>query len=69
MHGQRNRVCVRHPCEADFKENIADPFAQGIIGKPVTIFGNVKADALALKDPSDKRMNFCSIILGPDWPD
>ena len=39
--------------------------AQGIIGKPDTTFGNVKADVLALKDPENfVRGNFCSIILG-----
>jgi hypothetical protein len=36
--------------------------------KPLTTFGNVKADVLALKDPNYVRMNFCSIILSSAWP-
>jgi hypothetical protein len=65
---QRHAVCDHHPREANFKENIIDHFAKGIIGKPLTTFGNVKADVLALKDPNYSRMNFCSIILGSAWP-
>lgn len=65
---QRNHVCMHHPREANFKESIIDHFADGTKKKPLTTFGNVKADVLALKDPSYKRMNFCSIILGSAWP-
>ena len=65
---QRDQVCAHHPRERDFKENIIDHFADGIRKKPLMTFGNVKADVLALKDPSYKRMNFCSIILGSGWP-
>ena len=67
-HEQRDHVCAHHPREANFKGNIIDHFAQGIISKPLTTFGNVKADVLALKDPNYRRMNFCSIILGSKWP-
>jgi hypothetical protein len=67
-HEQRDDVCIHHPREANFKENIIDHFAKGIIAKPLTTFGNVKADVLALKDPGYTRMNFCSIILGSAWP-
>jgi hypothetical protein len=67
-HEQRDHVCVHHPREANFKESIIDHFAEGVIKKPETTFGNVKADVLALKDPDYKRMNFCSIILGSAWP-
>ena len=31
--------------------------------------GNVKADVLALKDPTYKRLNFCGMILGSSWND
>jgi hypothetical protein len=65
---QRDHVCAQHPREANFKENIIDHFAKGIIGKPLTTFGNVKADVLALRDMSYVRQNFCSIILGSAWP-
>ena len=64
----RDHVCAHHPREANFKEGIIDHFAQGTIRKPLTTFGNVKADVLALKDPNYRRLNFCSIILGSDWP-
>jgi hypothetical protein len=63
----RDDVCTHHPREQNFKESIIDHFARGLIMKPGTTFGNVKADVLALKDPSYTRMNFCSIILGSDW--
>ena len=67
-HEQRDHVCRHHPREANFKERIIDHFAEGIRTKPLTTFGNVKADVLALKDPGYKRMNFCSIILDSAWP-
>jgi hypothetical protein len=66
-HEQRDAVCTHHPREANFKENIIDHFARGIIAKPMTTFGNVKADVLALKDPTYQRTNFCSLILGSAW--
>ncbi|MBA9032889.1 HD domain-containing protein [Rhizobium leguminosarum] len=67
-HEHRDAVCSCHPREPDFKENIIDHFAAGIMRKPQTTFGNVKADVLALKDPNFTRTNFCSIILGSAWP-
>jgi hypothetical protein len=36
--------------------------------KPLTTFGNVKSDALALKDLHYVRPNLCAIILGSAWP-
>lgn len=65
---QRDQVCACHPREANFKENIIAHFADGIAPKPLTTFGNVKADVLALKDPSYVRQNFCALILGSSWP-
>lgn len=67
-HEHRDQVCACHPREANFKENIIDHFANGIIKKPLTTFGNVKADVLALRDPTYRRMNFCSVILNSKWP-
>jgi len=67
-HEQRDHVCAHHPREANFKESIIDHFANGIIKKPLTTLGNVKADVLALKDMNYVRQNFCSIILGSAWP-
>ena len=66
---QRNAVISAHPREANFKEGIIDAFAQGTIHKPASTFGNVKADVLALKDPTYKRINFCSLILASSWND
>jgi hypothetical protein len=65
---QRDHVCAQHPREVNFKENIINHFAKGIITKPLTTFGNVKADVLALKDMNYVRQNFCSIILSSAWP-
>jgi hypothetical protein len=65
---QRSQVIQAHPREPDFKEGIIEAFAQGTRHKPETTFGNVKADVLALKDPSYKRLDFCSLILGSAWP-
>ncbi|CCA92539.1 conserved hypothetical protein [Novosphingobium sp. PP1Y] len=66
---QRQHVCEHHPREVNFKECIISHFADGIIGKPATTFGNVKADVLALRDPEHfVRSNFCSLILGSPWP-
>jgi hypothetical protein len=67
-HEHRDAVCACHPREANFKENIIDHFAEGIRRKPLTTFGNVKADVLALKVPEYRRLNFCSIILNSAWP-
>ena len=45
------------------------PFTDGMIRKPLSTFGTVNADVLALKDPNYRRLNFCSIILGSAWDD
>lgn len=66
---QRQQVVQVHPRGERFKEDIIEAFAQGTIGKPDTTFGNVKADVLALKDPTYKRIDFCSLILGSSWND
>jgi hypothetical protein len=66
---QRDAVVLAHPREPNFKEGIIEAFAQGTRRKPATTFGNVKADVLALKDPSYRRLNFCSLILGSAWND
>jgi hypothetical protein len=65
----RVQVVAAHPREREFKNMIIDAFAQGTRDKPLTTFGNVKADVLELRDPSYKRLNFCKIILGSAWDD
>jgi hypothetical protein len=64
----RDAICAHHPRGERFKENIIEAFAQGFIKKPLSTFGTVNADVLALKDPHYERLDFCSIILGSDWP-
>jgi hypothetical protein len=64
---ERNAVVQAHPRSDNFKEDIIQAFYDGIKRKPLTTFGNVKADVLADKDPSFKRGNFCSVIRGSAW--
>jgi HD domain len=64
----RREICAHHPRGHDFKNGIIDAFAHGTITKPETTFGNVKADVLALRDPTYRRVNFCDVILNSKWP-
>jgi hypothetical protein len=64
---QRRQVVEAHPRKANI--SIPDAFANGTRFKPETTFGNVKADVLALKDPTYRRLNFCGMILGSSWND
>src|ERR1700691_3674300 len=64
---EREAVVHAHPRPAHFKEDIIQAFYDGIKHKPETIFGNVKADVLADKDPSFRRGNFCSVIRTSAW--
>ncbi len=64
---QRHEVCACHPRGHDFKNGIIDAFACGTIKKPDTTFGNVKADVLALRDPTYKRVSFTDVILNSSW--
>ncbi|HSZ93322.1 MAG TPA: hypothetical protein VK822_28560 [Acetobacteraceae bacterium] len=63
----REAVVHAHPRSRHFKEDIIQAFYDGIRHKPSTIFGNVKADVLADKDPDFKPANFCSMIRGSPW--
>jgi HD superfamily phosphodiesterase len=64
---ERAAVVHAHPRTEHFKEDIIQAFYDGIKKKPVTTFGNVKADVLADKDPSFRRGNFCSVIRASAW--
>ena len=64
---QRHEVCACHPRGHDFKNGIIDAFACGTIKKPATTFGNVKADVLALRDPTYRRVSFTDVILNSKW--
>jgi HD domain len=65
---ERDAVVHAHPRSNRFKEHIIQAFYDGIKGKPLTTFGNVKADVLADKDPTFERGNFCSVIRRSAWP-
>jgi HD superfamily phosphodiesterase len=64
---ERDSVVHAHPRTERFKEDIIQAFYDGIKHKPETTFGNVKADVLADKDPTFRRVNFCSVIRGSAW--
>jgi hypothetical protein len=66
-NSDREEICRHHPRGHDFKNGIINCFCKGTIFKPDTTFGNVKADVLALRDPTYKRMNFTDIILNSPW--
>jgi HD superfamily phosphodiesterase len=65
---ERQAVVHAHPRTERFKEDIIQAFYDGIKYRPVTTFGNVKADVLADKDPAFRRINFCSVIRASAWP-
>jgi hypothetical protein len=44
-------IVAAYPRTEHFKEDIIQTFYDGIMHKPETTFGNVKADVLADKDP------------------
>ena len=66
---QREHVCACHPRGISFKEDIIDHFAEGIKHKPLTTFGNVKADVLAHYEPDFVRGDFVRTILDSPWPE
>jgi HD superfamily phosphodiesterase len=64
---ERNAVVQAHPRSEHFKEDIIRAFYDGMKHRPDSTFGTVNDDVLADKDPSFKRMNFCSVIRGSAW--
>lgn len=65
---EREAVVRAHPRDGNFKADIIRAFYDGIRHKPLTTFGNVKADVLADKDPGFRPINFCSVIRASAWP-
>jgi HD superfamily phosphodiesterase len=57
----REAVLAAYP-RVDFKESIIQAFADGLMHRPETAFGNIKADVLAEKLPGYERPNFCALI-------
>ena len=66
---EREAVMRAHPRPAHFKEEIIEAFYNGIKHKPETVFGNVKADVIADKEPGFKPVNFCQVIRNSSWAD
>jgi HD superfamily phosphohydrolase YqeK len=66
---QRRQLVAAHPRALNFKEQIINAFNEGMKHRPDSTFGTVNDDVLALKDPTFRRLNFCSIILGNAWVD
>jgi hypothetical protein len=64
---ERNAVVQAHPRNEHFTEDIIRVFYDGMKHKPDSTFGTVNDDVLADKDPSFKRINFCSVIPGSAW--
>ncbi|MEU8137129.1 HD domain-containing protein [Streptodolium elevatio] len=64
----RDAVVAAHP-RPDFKKRILAAFTDGIAHRPVTTFGNVKADVLAHFVPGFRRIDFVEVIEGSDWPE
>lgn len=64
----RERVVEAYP-RVDFKQGIIRAFADGIIRKPETAFGNVKADVLERHLPGYVRPNFCRMIEAAGFKD
>ena len=65
---ERNAVVEAHPRNGQFKEDIIQAFYDGMKHRPDSTFGTVNDDVLADKDPSFKRINFCSVIRESAWP-
>ncbi|OAJ54883.1 phosphohydrolase [Paraburkholderia ginsengiterrae] len=65
---QRNEIVQACPRECGFKKKIIEAYARGMEHRPGTTFGTVNADILDRWDPNYRRLNFCGLVLGSDWP-
>ncbi|CAN7799367.1 phosphohydrolase [Paraburkholderia hospita] len=65
---QRDEIVQAYPRESSFKKKIIEAYARGMEHRPDTTFGTVNADVLDRWDPNYRRLNFCGLILGSDWP-
>jgi hypothetical protein len=64
----RTEIVAAHP-RPDFKNRILEAFTKGIEHRPLTTFGNVKADVLARYVPAFQPINFVDTILNSPWPE
>jgi HD superfamily phosphodiesterase len=65
---QRDEIVSAYPREKGFKKKIIEAYARGMQERPDTTFGTVNADVLDRVDPNYKRLNFCGLVLGSEWP-
>jgi hypothetical protein len=65
---QRDEIAQAYPRESSFKKKIIEAYARGMEHRAETTFGTVNADVLDRWDPNCRRLNFCGLILGSDWP-
>jgi hypothetical protein len=65
---QRDEILQAYPRESGFKKKIIEAYARGMVHRPETTFGTVNADVLDRWDPNYRRLNFCGLVLGSDWP-
>ena len=65
---QRDAVVQAFPRERGFKSMLIEAYARGMEHRPETTFGTVNADVLDRWDPDYRRLNFCGLVLGSEWP-
>jgi hypothetical protein len=63
----RAAVVSAHP-RPNFKPQILAAFTEGLVDRPATTFGNVKADVLAHFLPGYRRTDFVELIQNSAWP-
>ncbi|WP_183726365.1 MULTISPECIES: HD domain-containing protein [Paraburkholderia] len=65
---QRDEIAHAYPRESGFKKKLIEAYARGMEHRPETTFGTVNADVLDRWDPNYRRLNFCGLVLGSEWP-
>ncbi|WP_109479736.1 HD domain-containing protein [Paraburkholderia sp. C35] len=65
---QRDAIVQAFPRERGFKSMLIEAYARGMELRPETTFGTVNADVLDRWDPDYRRLNFCGLVLGSEWP-
>ncbi|CAE6860293.1 hypothetical protein R75461_07948 [Paraburkholderia nemoris] len=65
---ERDEIVQAYPRESGFKKKIIEAYSRGMVHRPETTFGTVNADVLDRWDPNYRRLNFCGLVLGSDWP-
>jgi hypothetical protein len=68
MAQQRDDIVQAFPRERGFKTKLIEAYACGMEHRPETTFGTVNADVLDRWDPDYRRLNFCGLVLGSEWP-